>query len=421
MTGGTYFLADDGRRALLEKEFSDAINAIEEHQPEDIMRFLADIFTQRASESPLTNSENSATPRNSSRNSCSVRQLFNEWDIEGNGMIEIKALKGVTVNVGPQESQVLSQLIAMDYNGDGFVEASEWETYFGTTAGVLSDSEFQVIMDDLRASGEQMVTILRCTKLASGAGDAPKAVSSDEASEAAEALAAMTLSGERKAKVEELFKTWDVKGDGKIAYKTLNSTGVQVGPKEIKVLDDLGRMDTDGDEFVSLSEMLAFFGACSAEMNDEEFATIMGDMSDVAATTTGVAKMIAMTNDAAATAGVVGEGEEIEPPPEMSPEREALVKSLFEAFSESVNTPIAIKSLELDTKTSVGPAKESVLSNLVAMDANGDGMLEYGEMKDYFAVCGAVLSDDEFEMILGDMRDNATTAQMIKTAEALAR
>ena len=53
-----------------------------------------------------------------------VKEMFKEWDIEGNGMIEIKALKGVTVNVGPQESQVLSQLIAMDYNGDGFVEAS---------------------------------------------------------------------------------------------------------------------------------------------------------------------------------------------------------------------------------------------------------------------------------------------------------
>lgn len=53
-----------------------------------------------------------------------VKDMFKEWDIEGNGMIEIKALKGVTVNVGPQESQVLSQLIAMDYNGDGFVEAS---------------------------------------------------------------------------------------------------------------------------------------------------------------------------------------------------------------------------------------------------------------------------------------------------------
>ena len=44
-------------------------------------------------------------------------------------MIEIKALKGVT-STG-RESQVLSQLIAMDYNGDGFVEASEWETTFG--------------------------------------------------------------------------------------------------------------------------------------------------------------------------------------------------------------------------------------------------------------------------------------------------
>ena len=64
----------------------DAINAIEEHQPEDIMRFLADFFTQRASESPLTNSENSATPANSSRNSCRPCSSSWEWDIEGNAV-----------------------------------------------------------------------------------------------------------------------------------------------------------------------------------------------------------------------------------------------------------------------------------------------------------------------------------------------
>ena len=74
----------------------------------------------------------------------------------------------------------------------------------------------------------------------------------------------------------------------------------------------------------------------------------------------------------------------------------------------------------MDTKTNVGPAKESVLTNLKAMDSNGDGMLEYGEMKDYFAACGAVLNDEEFSMVLGDMRDTATTAQMIKTAASLA-
>ena len=53
-----------------------------------------------------------------------VKDLFKEWDIDGSGLIEIKALKGVTVSVGAQESQVFSQLMAMDYNGDGFVEQS---------------------------------------------------------------------------------------------------------------------------------------------------------------------------------------------------------------------------------------------------------------------------------------------------------
>ena len=97
-----------------------------------------------------------------------------------------------------------------------------------------------------------------------------------------------------------------------------------MGPKEHKVLDDLGRMDTDGDEVVTLDEMLVFFGACSEVMSDEEFDTIMGDMSDAASTTNGVAKIIAMTESSAKEAGVVGEGEEAEPPPELTAEREAL-------------------------------------------------------------------------------------------------
>lgn len=276
-------------------------------------------------------------------------------------------------------------------------------------------------MDDLRGSGESMVTVLRCTKLAGQSSTGPtSAVSSEEAADAEAELALMQLSDARKEKVLELFKLWDYKNDGKIAYKTLNATGVQVGPKEHKVLDDLGRMDTDGDEVVTLDEMLAFFGACSEVMTDEEFDTIMGDMSDVASTTNGVAKMIAMTESSAKEAGVVAEGEEVEPPPELSAEREALVKALFEAFSSSISEPIPIKSLEMDTKTNVGPAKENVLKNLNDMDSNGDGMLEYGEMKDYFAACGAVLNDEEFTMVLGDMRDTATTAQMIKTAASLA-
>lgn len=129
--------------------------------------------------------------------------------------------------------------------------------------------------------------------------------------------------------------------------------------------------------------------------------------------------MIAMTNKEAASAGVADEDEEQEEVPELSAAREELVKSLFMAFSDSLDVPIAIKTLEMETKTSVGPAKESVMSNLIAMDANGDGMLEYGEMKDYFKVCGAVLNDSEFDLVVGDMRDNASTAQMIKVATSM--
>lgn len=345
-----------------------------------------------------------------------VKDMFKEWDIEGNGMIEIKALKGVTVNVGPQESQVLSQLIAMDYNGDGFVEASEWEAYFQSTASVLSDAEFQVIMDDLNSSGSHMVTVLRCKKMA-GESTGPTHETSDE--EVQEALAAMALPEEKKAAVEELFAIWDYKSIGKIAYKEINSAGLQVGPKEIKVLDDLKKMDTDGDEVVDLPEMLAFFGAVCSIMSEDEFSSLIEEMKEVANSTVGVAKMIAMTNKEAASAGVADEDEEQEEVPELSAAREELVKSLFMAFSDSLDVPIAIKTLEMETKTSVGPAKESVMSNLIAMDANGDGMLEYGEMKDYFKVCGAVLNDSEFDLVVGDMRDNASTAQMIKVATSM--
>ena len=102
----------------------------------------------------------------------------------------------------------------------------------------------------------------------------------------------------------------------------------------------------------------------------------------------------------------------------LDPAREALVKSLFEAFSDDISVPIPIAALESDTKASIGPAKESVLSKLSAMDANGDGMIEYAEMHQYFAAAGSILNEEEFGLILSDMRDAATTAQMIKIARA---
>ena len=82
-----------------------------------------------------------------------VRALFQEWDVDGNGMIPLSTLNGATTSVGPTEVKVLAQLADMDFNGDGFVEASEWEEYFTATAGGLTDQQFDAIIEDLTTSG----------------------------------------------------------------------------------------------------------------------------------------------------------------------------------------------------------------------------------------------------------------------------
>jgi len=50
------------------------------------------------------------------------------------------------------------------------------------------------------------------------------------------------------------------------------------------------------------------------------------------------------------------------------------------------------------------------------MDANDDGKLTFDEMKDYFTLVGASLTDDEFSTILTEMTDSAATASLLKAA-----
>ncbi len=54
------------------------------------------------------------------------------------------------------------------------------------------------------------------------------------------------------------------------------------------------------------------------------------------------------------------------------------------------------------------------------MDANGDGKLEFDEMVEFFAAIGAALSDDEFELIVGEMVETCESAQLAAQLAALA-
>ena len=51
----------------------------------------------------------------------------------------------------------------------------------------------------------------------------------------------------------------------------------------------------------------------------------------------------------------------------------------------------------------IGPHSVSVLKEMYAMDTNADGKLQWSELLDYFTNAGAMLSDEEFTEIVGDM------------------
>mgnify|MGYP002637206443 CR=1 FL=1 len=49
------------------------------------------------------------------------------------------------------------------------------------------------------------------------------------------------------------------------------------------------------------------------------------------------------------------------------------------------------------------------------MDANGDGILEWGELLHYFTTVGAALTDDEFMLIVSDMNERVETQLGLST------
>jgi Ca2+-binding EF-hand superfamily protein len=67
-----------------------------------------------------------------------------------------------------------------------------------------------------------------------------------------------------------------------------------------------------------------------------------------------------------------------------------------------------------------GPKEAKLLTDLKAMDADGDGKLTFDEMSGFFAATGAPLSDDEFELVVGEMLETCESAQLAAQLAALA-
>ena len=226
--------------------------------------------------------------------STRVKELFTTWDIDASGKLELAAFIGAVTKVGPHQTKVLAQLQDMDVDHDGFVTEAvtnptscpppqsaachlhhshtptacthtpraaahapvrprltqEWLLWFTATAGTLNAGEFNLIMEEMQTSAEEMVTLVRCTRLAA-----------ESAAEIEAPAAPPPLAGDRLEKVQALFSAWDYEGKGSIDRLKVGASSVSFGPHKSHVLKQLDDMDTDGDNLITLVEMTDFFQA----------------------------------------------------------------------------------------------------------------------------------------------------------------
>jgi len=345
-----------------------------------------------------------------------VTSLFKEWDLKGDGMIPLGLLdKGGNIEVGNVNVGVLKQLKDMDFNGDGSVELSEWVTYWTTIGASLSDSDFEMILKELAESGENMMTIARCTLLAEQANE----MTGGPADEDEPASPVPELAEDRKAKIQQLWEAFDYEGTGQVEIAKVTSASVSVGAQQISVCQNFSVMDADGDGCVSQQEMFTYFGYTSAKLSDEEFELVIGDMLLLAEAAKGVnanLKLAMIAQEGISTGEAEAEGEEGAAAPPLEPlsaPRAEKVEQLFKAFDPDMQ-PIDLDVIAKSSNVDIGPHKSSVLGGLKSMDYNGDGKVEYEEMKQYFTAISATVSDDDFTLIIDDLIDSATSAQMIK-------
>lgn len=310
------------------------------------------------------------------------------------------------MQVGSHEVKLLSRLADMDFDGDGFITDEEWQKWFTAMAGALSADEFDLVMTEMGDAADNMVALIRCTRLAAEADAVPA-----DTSEAAPA----ELTGDRIAAVEKLFKAWDFEDKGSIDKKKVTEAAVSFGPNKSRMMQQLESMDTDGDGVVTLTEMKVFFQVVSPNLSDGDFAAVIGEMEELAAEAATIASCLML---AAADPTVEMDAAEIVKPT-LPTTRQELLGKLFGLFTEDPTQSIDVANLEKCT-IKEGPHETKLLKDLKTMDANSDGQLTLEEMTDYFAVLGLSLSDDEFELIIGEMFTVCSNNQLAAQLAAFA-
>jgi len=363
-----------------------------------------------------------------------VKAIFAKW-LTGSesetGMLELKSFSGASVTVGPHSVELLKTLSQMDTNGDGFVEASEWQKYFQPISAVLSDEEFAAVLEGLETSGQDLITILSCSKLAANVGTVAGSSAADKAGDAeGEDMVTedFALSAEQEKKVGELFgalaSAWGTDGAGTISVDKLQGHKMVNGPNQLKIFESLEAMDADGDKEVTLVEMMAYFTILGENMSETVFQTVYDELAQLAQDEALISSLTALaTSGPMPSSGATdedGEAEEdYEAPERLSSEELAKLEELFLLFVPNKQSPIQLSDLGKKCRVEVGPNTEDLLAkSLEVMDDNKDGMVTFDEMSLYFSYQRANgLSTEDFGVLVQEMMDSVNTASMLEMAK----
>lgn len=250
-----------------------------------------------------------------------VQALFEMCNIDGKGQLKISQFKAAKMSVGPHTVGVFPELENMDLDGDGFITADEWHTWFAATHDAMGAAEFDDVMSEMERAAADIVVRLNALA-ASAAGDGHE-----------EEVPVAPLAPARAAAVTELFKLWAEEHPESgllcIEIAKMQAQPMKVGPYEQRnIFPSLGDIDANGDGLVELDEMLAYFQLVGAVLGDEEFDELMAvgrAMAEHAAT---VRRCVALSTEEPPLAPQGSEQVEAEGfvPPPLSEARAAKVR-----------------------------------------------------------------------------------------------
>jgi len=217
-----------------------------------------------------------------------IDTLFKAWDWNDDGKIEIARLSSNGVNMGPHKASVFSQLEKMDLDADGHVDKKEMQTYFGLLKQMTTAEEFQSAISEMSDAATAEKDVYRFILLNAEYNRSALILDDDDAKADAEAAAAALpdLSDERLVKVKALFQTFEQDLSKNINLKSLEATKIDNGPVSSSggFADSMKMMDANGDGELEYKEMLDYFKAIGAELDEDNFNIVLDGLTESAAT-----------------------------------------------------------------------------------------------------------------------------------------